>query len=474
MFWLQSRSLRHAAVLGFAFGIGKFGVGVSWVYVSMRLYGGASMPLAAFLVALFVAGLAVFTLLQGWLYGRVAGGRAALPDAVLFAAVWVLFEWLLTWFLTGFPWLYPGYAHLETPLLDLIPVGGVSLASLGIVLTSVFLVAALTGRGRVPALVLAALPWLAGYGLSHLDWVRPGSAHSVALVQGNVDQSMKWQSENRVPIVERYLEMTEPYWGSDLIVWPEAAITLFEHQAQGVLDVLDERGEQSGTTLLLGIPTAERTTSGDWLIYNSALATGAGSGRYSKRRLVPFGDYVPFEDLLRGLIRFFDLPMSAFRPGARHQASLDAGVGQAAMGICYEIAYGDLMRRSAQGADVLVTISNDTWFGSSIGPLQHMQMARARAVGERPLAAQGHQQRSDRDRRSPRQDDRFASPVRTRRTDRRVPRHERKHPLRPARRRLAGRVVLRRLDCRIGLARTRRLKRDRIRSGFGAQGRNAK
>ena len=230
-FWLLNSNPRYAAAVGFAFGIGKFGVGVSWVYVSMRLYGGASVPLAVFLVAIFVAGLSVFTLLQGWLYARVAGRYGALLQAALFAAVWVLFEWLLTWFLTGFPWLYPGYAHLETPLHHLVPVGGVSLASLGIVLTSVFLVTAMTGRRRVPALVLAALPWLGAYAASHFDWVRPGAVHGVALVQGNVDQSVKWEPENRVPIVDLYLGMTGDHWGSDLIVWPEAAITLFEHQA---------------------------------------------------------------------------------------------------------------------------------------------------------------------------------------------------------------------------------------------------
>ncbi len=391
-YWSLRRRPRDAAALGFAYGIGKFGVGVSWVYVSMRLYGGASVPLAVFLVMLFVAGLSVFTLLQGWLYARVAGGRAALLDAALFGAVWMLFEWLLTWFLTGFPWLFPGYAHLDTLLVNLMPVGGVSLASLGIVVTSVFLVAALTrapalasvpallSGWRIAALLLAAAPWIAGLALSPLEWVRPGSSHTAALVQGNVDQSVKWQAENRIPIVDRYLEMTEPYWGNDLIVWPEAAITLFEHQAGAVLELLDERGEHSGTTVLLGIPTAERTPGGDWLVYNSALATGVGNGRYSKRRLAPFGDYVPFEGLLRGLIGFFDLPMSAFRPGPRDQGSLHAGAGRAALGICYEIAYGDLMRRSAARADVLITISNDTWFGASIGPLQHAQMARARAV----------------------------------------------------------------------------------------------
>lgn len=379
-FWLLNRYPHNAALLGFAFGVGKFGVGVSWVYVSMRLYGGASVPLAVFLVTLFVAGLSVFTLLQGWLYVRVANRRGALLDAALFAATWVLFEWLLTWFLTGFPWLYPGYGLLDTPLANLIPVGGVSLASLGIVIVSVYLMVAMTSRRRVAALLLAASPWLLAWSLSFVEWVRPGEIRSVALVQGNVDQSLKWNPENVLPIVQRYVGMTEPHWGADLVIWPEASVTLYEHQAGELLARLDERGEEAGTTVVLGIPVAERFPEGEWRIYNSALAVGAGSGRYSKRRLVPFGDYVPFQGLLRGLIGFFDLPMSVSTPGSWHQGPLNVGADRAAMGICYEIAYGDLMRRSAAGADVLITISNDTWFGASIGPLQHAQIARARAL----------------------------------------------------------------------------------------------
>ncbi len=379
-FWLANRHPHRAAALGFAFGIGKFGVGVSWVYVSMRLYGGASVPLAVFLVALFVAGLSLFTLLQGWLYGRVASRRAPLLDAALFVAVWVSCEWLLGWFLTGFPWLYVGYGHLETPLVHLLPVGGVGLASLGFVLTSVYLTVALTGGRRVAAGVLALVPWVAGLALAPVEWVQPGAVHRAALVQGNVDQAQKWKPENRVPIVDRYLELSEPHWGADLVIWPEAAITLYEHEAQAVLAMLDERGEELATTVVLGIAAAHPEPTGDWLVYNSALATGAGTGRYSKRRLVPFGEFVPLENLLRGLIRFFDLPMSSFTAGPRHQDLLNVGVGRAALGICYEIAYGNLMRESAARADVLITVSNDTWFGASIGPLQHAQIARARAV----------------------------------------------------------------------------------------------
>ena len=393
--WLLNHRPGRAALLGFAYGVGKYSVGVSWVYVSMRLYGGASLPLGVFLVALFVAGLSVFPLLQGWAYVRARppnSRRGNLLDAALFILVWGLFEWLLVWVLTGFPWLFVGHAHVDTALGNLMPVGGVLLASLGMVATSAFLLAALRivcarfkqGEGRrgghalFIALGLAALPWAAGYALRSVEWVHPGSAHQVALVQGNVDQAVKWRAESRQSIIDRYLDLTEPHWGADLIVWPEAAVTLFEHQATEVLRKLGDRGEREGSAVVLGIPTAERIPDGDWRVYNSAMATGEGGGRYHKRRLVPFGDYVPFAAWLRGVVDFFDLPMSSFTPGSRQQGLLDVGFGQASIGICYEVVYAELMRQSE--ADLLLTISNDTWFGESIGPLQHMQIARARAM----------------------------------------------------------------------------------------------
>ena len=399
-FWLlDGRRPGFAAALGCAYGIGKFGLGVSWVYVSIRLYGNASLPLAGFLVALFVAGLSLFPLAQAWMHRKLAKGCAGLLDAWLFAALWVAFEWLLSWFLTGFPWLYPGYGHLETPLANLIPVGGVSLASLGVAMSAAFLATvalAIRKSGGLSAsgawrkslrqaqfqaaLLLAAAPWLAGAALSGLDWVRPGAARTAALVQGNVEQATKWLPENRQPIVSLHLALTEPHWGRDLIVWPEAAITLYEHQAQALLQRLDERGKRDGSALVLGIASAHQAPDAGLAFHNSALALGQGRGRYVKRRLAPFGDYLPWESQLRGLIDFFDLPMSSFAPGPWQQPPLDAGAGRAALAICYEVAYGGLMRSAAAGADLLLTISNDTWFGASIGPLQHFQIARARAL----------------------------------------------------------------------------------------------
>ncbi len=391
-FWLLNRSTAPAWALGFAYGLGKFGVGVSWVYVSIHTYGNASPPLATSLVLIFVAGLSLFALAHARLYAwlrikrqpNTSAQAAALSNAWRFAACWVAFEWVLTWFLTGFPWLYPGYGHLQTPLANLLPIGGVSLASLGIVVTACFGVSALFDKHppatRTAATAIAATPWLVGLLFSGAQWVEPAATRSAALVQGNVDQAVKWDRENRMPIINRYRDLTEPHWGRDLILWPEAAITLFEHEAAPWLQRWDERGQASGTSLVLGIPRVEPDADGNYQFQNAAVAIGQGDGRYVKRRLVPFGDYVPFQGILRGLIEFFDLPMSRAAPGPWIQQPLTVGEDRAAMAICYEIAYANLTRTTAAEAGLILTITNDTWFGRSIGPLQHLQIAQARAL----------------------------------------------------------------------------------------------
>jgi len=389
---------RRATRLGFAYGLGKYGLGASWVYVSIHDYGDAAVPLAAALVALFVAVLALFptamTAAFVWLRDRTrpnespassAPGeeRPELAVALAFAGCVVTLDWTLTWFLTGFPWLYAGYAHLRDPLHALAPVGGVLLVSLAAAVAATSLVVlarARALRARLAALAFVALPWLAGLALSAIDWVTPATRYRVALVQGNIPQELKWLESHALPILDAYRRLSARAWGADLVIWPEAAITLFEHEAGGYLDEMSVRARDAGSALVLGLPIARFHSDRSVSVYNGAIVVGDGSGTYLKRRLVPFGEYVPLERLLRGVIAFFDLPMSDAETGPWSQPPLVAKGLKVALAICYEIVYPELVRSSAEGADVLVTLSNDAWFGASIGPHQHMQMARMRAL----------------------------------------------------------------------------------------------
>ncbi|MDA1075333.1 MAG: apolipoprotein N-acyltransferase [Proteobacteria bacterium] len=383
-FYALHRGVLPAWLSGWLYGAGKYAVGVSWVYGSIHEFGEETVLVSGLLVALFVAGLSLFSMVQAWMF-KLASSTSLVRNAFSFVAVWVVAEWLLTWFLTGFPWLLPGYAVIDTTLVNFAPVAGVLLVSAIVVLIACSAVVVLAGPQRIRFATLVVGPWLVALSLGQIEWVQPVETRTAALVQGNVAQGSKWDFENRQPIVRRYLKLSDPHWDVDVLVWPEAAITYFEHEATALLDELDRRGRQTGAALVMGIASVEFLPGGDYTMHNTAISLGAGASRnnrsrYIKRHLVPFGEYVPLQDMLRGLISFFDLPMSATQPGPMHQPPLVIGDLKAAMAICYEVVYSEMMRAPARESDVLITVTNDTWFGTSIGPWQHMQMARMRAV----------------------------------------------------------------------------------------------
>ena len=383
--WLMTGiSPAQAAVRGWFYGLGLFGSGTSWVYVSIHVYGYASMPLAATLTVLFSAGLGLFTLITFYIYVRWVRDTTA-GKLSGFAAIFVLGEWLRSWLLTGFPWLYLGYAHLHTPLAGWAPVGGVMAISFIIAYSGAYLTHSLMQKQwQRTHLALLAVLWISGWGLNQYDWVSASEKGQikVSMVQANIPQEVKWNRDQYWPTLNLYNTMSRELWpDSDIVVWPEAAIPGYYHNARNFLKTMSDKASESGTTLITGI--AYRQSGGDDkrpTVYNSVMAFGNGDGIYHKQRLVPFGEYVPLEQWLRGLIAFFDLPMSGFSSGSAKQPDLDANGLKLASSICYEVVYPDLVARATPRADVLLTISNDAWFGESIGPLQHMQMAQMRAL----------------------------------------------------------------------------------------------
>jgi len=175
--------------------------------------------------------------------------------------------------------------------------------------------------------------------------------------------------------MQHYQNLTKPYWQSDLILWPEAAIPLPLPYAQNFVNQLSITAKKHHASLILGIPVRINSQ-----YYNAAIAIGTGSGKYYKQRLVPFGEYVPFEKVLRGLFTFFDLPMSEFVAGAKNQNLLRANGVLVAPYICYEVAYDNLVRQDLPRAQLLITISDDAWFGKSIAAAQHLQIGQMRCL----------------------------------------------------------------------------------------------
>lgn len=386
---LKEQSLKQVLWRSFVFGVGFYAAGIHWIYVSIHNFGGAAPLFAGFLVFIFACFMALIFTLPFYLYGRwFSYHRLALLLAL--PACWLLGEWLRSWLLTGFPWLALGYAHLHTWLAGWAPIGGVM--SLGFILVlSAGLLAELIWHGKhatahkpifISAISITLSLWLSGAVLSTITWAEPGStAIKVGMVQPNVDQGTKlaFNEENTHAALAQLRELSTDLWTNDWVVWPEAAIptSLTYHDALPFLEEMNKKAAESDAALFTGVIYADRDQH---KYYNSIAGLGQGYGFYHKRRLVPFGEYVPLEDQLRGLIEFFNLPTSFIHLGPQDQHGLIAKGVRITPAICYEIVYPDLIAQAAKETQVLLSVNNLGWFLDSIQSKQFMQMAQMRAL----------------------------------------------------------------------------------------------
>lgn len=375
---------RRAFTTGYWFGLGMFGGGVSWIYVSMHTFGGMPLPLAGLATLLFCALLALFPAAAGWLQARIPSHPAA-RACLLIPAAWVLLEWLRGWLLTGFPWLSVGYAAVGWPLQGYAPLSGVlGLSFLAVSLSGLLWLAFQARRRVVPVVLFAALV-LAGQALRYVEWSRPaGEPVSVALVQGNIPQDLKFRPERYARTLETYAQLVE---GSKakLIVLPETALPRFHDLVEPeYLARLEQAARRNSGDLLLGVPY--RTAANEY--YNSVLTLGTSPRQaYHKVHLVPFGEFVPAG--FGWVLRLVQIPLSDFSRGAPAQKPLQVAGQRIGPNICYEDLFGDAMARWLPQATLLVNVSNVAWFGDSLAPAQHLQIARLRAIetGRMHLAA---------------------------------------------------------------------------------------
>lgn len=377
---------RQGACLGAAFGFGLFLAGVSWVYVSLSVFGGMPAPLAGLATFLFCAVLTIFPTLVGGLFVRFASA-GWLRRALLFAALWVLAEWLRGWLFTGFPWLAVGYAQAPpSPLAGFAPVFGVYGVSLLSVLLGALLFDVLKGRftgqslstQRIPLLAVGAL-LLAGGLLSEVQWTEAqGEPLSVALLQGNVPQDMKWRPEKFTDSLRIYYRLALEH-PAQLTVLPETALPAFLDQVPGeYLDELKKLALRQQGDMLFGIALAD-AAGGQSRYANAAVSLGASPLQtYRKSHLVPFGEFVPAG--FAWFLSMAHIPMSDFTPGESRQAPMRLAGQLVGANICYEDAFGEEIIHALPEASLLVNLSNVAWFGDSLAPAQHLQIAQMRAL----------------------------------------------------------------------------------------------
>ncbi len=374
---------RRCFLSGWAFGLGLFGTGVSWVYVSMSRFGGMPPALAVVATAGFCAFLALFPAAAGWLQARIPAAPA-LRAVLLIPASWTLFEWLRSWFLTGFPWLSAGYAAVGWPLQGYAPLGGVFAVSFLTATAGGLLWLVLGERSLKWTLLFVAVVGI-GQLLRHAAWTSPsGPPLSVSLLQGNIEQDLKFSPQRYAQTLDTYARLASASRAT-LIVFPETALPRFLDQIDpDYLLGLERIARRNGGDALVGV--LARRSSDEY--YNSVLTLGASPQQlYHKAHLVPFGEFVP--PGFGWTLDLMHIPMSDFSRGSEQRSVLEVAGQRVAPNICYEDAFGAEIARQLPEATLLVNVSNVAWFGDSLAPAQHLQIARMRAVetGRMHLAA---------------------------------------------------------------------------------------
>lgn len=395
--WLEAPRARAAAQTGFAFGLGLFGAGASWVYIALKTFGGMPAIVAIAGTTGFVAYLALWPALAGWVAVRMTA-PGTLARAAAMAAMWTLAEWLRGTVLTGFPWLALGSSQLPgSTLAGFAPIGGTMLVSLAVACCAALAALAIDamsraarGRALAAAAVIAAF-FVVGALLWRIPFTQPaGDPLRASLIQGNVSQHAKFDPAYRERIFQLYALLAEQSRGR-LIVFPESALPVFAHQVPPeIFERIGRAADARNGDALIGLFTlSEPDRPGDEPnIHNSVISIGAAPSQiYRKHHLVPFGETIPLKPLFGWLINsVLSIPLADQSPGPANAPPLDVAGQKVAVDICYEDAYGAELRHSARAATLLVNVTNDAWYGHSIAAWQHNQIAAMRALETgRPL-----------------------------------------------------------------------------------------
>ncbi len=401
-------SSKKAAWRGYLYGLSSFGFGVSWVYISIHEHGNASTFLAFCLTLLFIAVLAIFPALKILVFKKQTVQSNLLKNSnninllILAPSIWVVFDWLQGWIFTGFPWLYIGYSQTNTTLAGYAPIVSIFglswitffVSSLLFLIIKYFYYFFKNNRDQSAAnslltyIVTISIVFIIGNSLSGIQWTtkdarNKSNLEKIILVQGNIPQENRWRTSELTENIYQYIKLTTPYWQHATIIWPESAVPLPLHRINNFLEDWTTLTKNNNSTLIFGAPilasyTKQQYYNGLIAIHNTRTMT-----QYYKNKLVPWGEYVPLESVFRGLIAFFDLPMSNFISGVSNNLPFNIIQSEYIKWvpfICYEIAYPKYVISHAYLGNAIVTVSNDAWFGNSIGPWQHLQLAQMRAL----------------------------------------------------------------------------------------------
>lgn len=377
-----SCSLSQAMQHGLAFGLGWFGTGISWIGISLHTFGGASPFVAYLITGLLIAYLALYPLLFALLlalYRRITHG-ASIRCLLIAPALFTGCEFIRGHAFSGFPWLVLGNTQIDTPLNTWAPwVGeyGLSFLVMMLVGAAYLLFSRPAGQHTRWALLSITGVCVPAFLLSGHLFTHPSAAPiTVAAVQGNITQSQKWDPLTVLAHIKHYQRMTaELPPQAALVVWPETAVQALPGQLTPLYRQFEHQAQKRQQTWLVGSPLGTPEA-----YYNGLTMLGRYQGEYKKIHRVPFGEYIPRLPVLDQLIAALDIPASHARAGTVDQPLLKMGALHINPVICYEIAFSELVRQRSQGADFIVVLSDDSWYGHSLAQSQQLAISQMRAL----------------------------------------------------------------------------------------------
>ncbi len=390
-FWLlllHNKKTKEATKLGFFFSFGWFSAGISWVHVSIDQFGGMPLLVSLLLMLILCLYLAIYPALACYLASKFSGNNRFEPW--LLPSFWLVSEYLRSVILTGFPWLSLGYSQIDSPLSVYAPIIGEIGISFILLLIAVAISQLLLKKHIKNQVIILFIMALSTWVASTFTWVTPLNKQvKVALVQGNIKQELRWQPEQAWPTMLKYLDLTRKNYDAELIVWPESAIPEVEAIAQDYLDMANRSASLNNSSIITGIINYNFENKE---YFNSLIVLGEqenpqdnytynNRNRYNKHHLLPIGEFVPFQAWLKPLAPLFNLPMSSFTRGDYIQANIHANGLNILPLICFEVVFSDQLRANfSHNTQLLLTVSNDAWFGDSHGPWQHLEISRMRAL----------------------------------------------------------------------------------------------
>jgi len=376
-FLLQRSSCQQAFWIGYCYALGLMGFGVFWLRISFDEFNHLGLFLSTFLVFGFIFAISFYFAFIALFARFLAQKGGVARQLLIISLVWVLGEGFRSWFLTGFPWLTSGYAFIDSPLAGFAPILGVYGVSLAGALSVVLLLYFILKVKPQLSISLFILLWLGAGLLLSFEWTtKQSKSLTIALFQANISQQLKWQPQQLMPTLKMHMQATHENADVDLMIWAETAIPILAKRIETTfLSPLEKQLKAQQRGVLTGIPIIEESQ-----LFNALLLIGESQRQiYKKHHLVPFGEYQPIA-FIQPIIDYFGIPMSNFSQGEQGSSILRFKGFNLGVSICYEDVFSRQIRQAMPQADILINVSNDAWFGDSIAPYQHLQMARMRAL----------------------------------------------------------------------------------------------